>query len=281
MSAELVSVSGVLHINRKRFLFLETTHLKLRGVVSLLAVTLGMVLCDLVQRFLIGPLVWLIPSSRKRVLGAWMQAMAWLTSRPMVFLGGASIAPPPQVPFESGVLIIMNHQSLLDIPMVCTSVRGGYPLIVTRKRYRRWIPLISHMIRLYQYPVVDPTANRRDALGMTDNLSEVARTAEVPVAIFPEGTRTKDGNIGRFKKAGLRRILQARAWKVYVLVGDGFWKYAKFKNFLSGINEMNGEVAFVSELEWNDPTVDPDPFIGEVRKQMVAGLAQMRGESIA
>ena len=146
-----------------------------------------MVLCDLVQRFLIGPLVWLIPSSRKRVLGAWMQAMAWLTSRPMVFLGGASIAPPPQVPFESGVRIIMNHQSLLDIPMVCTSVRGGYPLIVTRKRYRRWIPLISHMIRLYQYPVVDPTANRRDTLGMTDNLSEVARTAEVPVAIFQRG----------------------------------------------------------------------------------------------
>ena len=188
--------------------------MKLRGVVALLAVTLGMVLCDLVQRLLIGPLVWLMPSSRKRILGAWMQAMAWLTSRPMVFLGGASIAVPPQVPFEPGVLIIMNHQSLLDIPMVCSSVRGGYPLIVTRKRYRHWIPLISHMIRLYQYPVVDPTANRRDALGMTDELSEVARTAEVPVAIFPEGTRTRDGDIGRFKKAGLRRILQVRAWRI-------------------------------------------------------------------
>ena len=255
--------------------------MKLRGVVALLAVTLGMVLCDLVQRVLIGPLVWLMPSSRKRILGAWMQAMAWLTSRPMVFLGGASIAVPPQVPFEPGVLIIMNHQSLLDIPIVCSSVRGGYPLIVTRKRYRRWIPLISHMIRLYQYPLVDPRANRRDALGMTDNLSEVSSTAEVPVAIFPEGTRTKDGEIGRFKKAGLRRILQARAWKVYILVGDGFWKCAKFKDFLRGISEMNGEVEFVNMLEWNDLTADPGPFIEEIRTQMVAHLAQMRGDSIA
>ena len=239
-----------------------------------------MVLCDLVQRLLIGPLVWLMPSSRKRILGAWMQAMAWLTSRPMVFLGGASIAVPPQVPFEPGVLIIMNHQSLLDIPMVCSSVRGGYPLIVTRKRYRHWIPLISHMIRLYQYPVVDPTANRRDTLGMTDDLSEVARTAEVPVAIFPEGTRTRDGDIGRFKKAGLRRILQVRAWKVYILVGDGFWKYAKLKDFLRGISEMNGEVEFVSMLEWNDPAADPNPFIEEIRIRMVACLARMRGDSI-
>jgi len=265
----------------KHFLFLGTTHLKLRGVVSLLAVTLGMVLCDLVQRLLIGPLVWLMPSSRKRVLGAWMQAMAWLTSRPMVFLGGASIALPPQIPFEPGVLIIMNHQSLLDIPMVCSSVRGGYPLIVTRERYRHWIPLISHMIRLYQYPVVDPMANRRDARGMTDNLSEVARSAEVPVAIFPEGTRTKDGNIGRFKKAGLRRILQARAWKIYILVGDGFWKYAKFKDFLSGIGEMNGKIEFVSMLEWDDPEGDPNPFIEEIRTQMVTRLVRMRGDSIA
>jgi len=199
----------------------------------------------------------------------------------MVFLGGASIALPPQIPFEPGVLIIMNHQSLLDIPMVCSSVRGGYPLIVTRERYRHWIPLISHMIRLYQYPVVDPMANRRDARGMTDNLSEVARSAEVPVAIFPEGTRTKDGNIGRFKKAGLRRILQARAWKIYILVGDGFWKYAKFKDFLSGIGEMNGKIEFVSMLEWDDPEGDPNPFIEEIRTQMVTRLVRMRGDSIA
>tara|TARA_B100001167_G_scaffold130590_1_gene82005 strand:+ start:534 stop:947 length:414 start_codon:yes stop_codon:yes gene_type:complete len=136
------------------------------------------------------------------------------------------------------------------------------------------------MIRLYQYPVVDPTANRRDALGMTDDLSEVARTAEVPVAIFPEGTRTRDGDIGRFKKAGLRRILQVRAWKVYILVGDGFWKYAKLKDFLRGISEMNGEVEFVSMLEWNDPAADPNPFIEEIRTRMVARLARMRGDSI-
>jgi len=115
---------------------------------------------------------------------------------------------------------------------------------------------------------------------MTGNLSETAGTAEVPVAIFPEGTRTRDGDIGRFKKAGLRRILQARAWKVYILVGDGFWKYAKFKDFLSGIGEMNGEVEFVNMLEWNDPAADPNPFIEEIRAQMVARLARMRGDSI-
>ena len=269
----------MLHVNMKRFLFLETTHLKLRGVISLLAVTLGMVFCDVVQRLFIGPLVWAVPSGRKRVLGVWAQGMAWLTSRPLVILGGASIARPPQVPFEPGVLIVMNHQSLLDIPTAVLSVQRGYPLIVTRKRYGRWIPLISHMIRLYQYPVVDPGANRGDTRGMLANLGEVARTAEVPVAIFPEGTRTKNGEIGRFKKLGPSLILGARAWKVYVFVGDGFWKYAKYKDFLNGISEIDGQVELVGVFDWTDPNADSGPFMEEIRERMVAHLAGMRGGS--
>ena len=44
---------------------------------------------------------------------------------------------------------------------------------------------------------------------------------------------------------------------------------------------MNGEVEFVNMLEWNDLTADPDPFIEEISTQMVAHLAQMRGDSIA
>jgi len=251
--------------------------LKLRGAISLLAVTLGMVLCDVLQRLFIGPLVQVIPSGRKRVLGVWAQGMAWLTSRPLVILGGANIVRPPQVPFEPGVLIVMNHQSLLDIPTVVSSVQRGYPLIVTRKRYGRWIPLISHMIRLYQYPVVDPAANRGDTQLMLDSLSEVARNAEVPVAIFPEGTRTKNGEIGRFKKRGLSLILGARSWKVYVFVGDGFWKYAKFKDFLDGIHEIDGQVALVDVLDWSDPSADPGPFIAEIRERMICHLAEMRG----
>ena len=55
---------------------------------------------------------------------------------------------------------LMNHQSLFDIPLVVQSVVRGYPRIVTRQRYSRSIPLISHMVKLYQYPVVAPSANR-------------------------------------------------------------------------------------------------------------------------
>ena len=57
---------------------------------------------------------------------------------------------------------------------------------------------------------------------MLRELKEAARTSQVPMVIFPEGTRTKDGEIGEFMTTGLRLILRSRSWKVFVFVVDGY-----------------------------------------------------------
>lgn len=233
---------------------------------------------DVVQRFVIAPWVKLRPSARIPVLGAWINIMAWLVTRPVAFIGGCTI-PRPQgfVPGGPGVLILMNHQSLFDIPLVVQTVSEGYPRIVTRQRYSRWIPLISHMVRLYQYPVVDPSANAPVIRTALDELEAAAASSDVPLVVFPEGTRSKDGEIGRFKRGGLVRILAARPWTVYVFVADGFWKAAKYKEFIRGLTHVRGKMQHVGTLEWPDPTVDPNPFLDHVRELMVDGLATMRG----
>jgi 1-acyl-sn-glycerol-3-phosphate acyltransferase len=237
-----------------------------------------LVIADLVQRLIITPWVKLWPSARIPVLGGWIKIMAWLVTRPVSFIGGCSIPRPARiVPSEPGVLILMNHQSLFDIPLVVQTVDGGYPRIVTRQRYSRWIPLISHMVRLYQYPVVDPSANAIVIRQALDELEATAAASDVPLVVFPEGTRTKDGEIGRFKRGGLVRILAARPWTVYVFVADGFWKAAKYKEFIRGIGHVDGKMRHVATLEWSDPTVDPNPFLDHVRELMVGGLETLRG----
>lgn len=256
--------------------------MKLRGYLAVAVGCFGFLVADLVQRFVIGPWIWIRPSRRTAILSGWIQALAWMCTRPIATIGGAHIPVPPQVPFEPGVLIVMNHQSLFDIPMVVESARPGHPRILTRKRYTRWIPLISHMLRLYQYPIVDPRGNPSEIRASLDEIRRAARTSEVPLALFPEGTRTKDGEIGRFRKNGLKAILQARPWNVYVLVVDGFWRVAKFKDFIEGISKLRGRLELAGILEWTDPEADPDPFIDEIRATMVRGLVEIReGASVA
>jgi 1-acyl-sn-glycerol-3-phosphate acyltransferase len=251
----------------------------LRGWSVVVFVSLALIISEVVQRLVIAPWVWLRPSRRVPVLGGWIRFMAWVTTRPVSMIGGCVIPHVPRiVPTEAGVLILMNHQSLFDIPLVVQTVEGGYPRIVTRKRYTAWLPVISHMIRLYQYPVVDPSAN---ATAMRDTLDEIAQAAaetEVPLVVFPEGTRTRDGEIGRFKRGGLTRILATRSWTVYVFVADGFWKAAKFRDFINGLDHVEGKMEHVGTFEWSDPDVNPTAFLDDVRDKMQERLSMMRDE---
>ena len=249
----------------------------------MVAASLSLLGGEVVQRMVVMPWVRLRPTSRIPVLGRWIKIMAWLMTRPVGFLSGGVIPRPDRiVPTGPGVLILMNHQSLLDIPLVIQTVDGGYPRIVTRKRYvNRWIPVISHMVRLYKYPLVDPTANPEEIRISLEALSEAAAETDVPLAVFPEGTRTRNGEIGRFKKGGLSRILAARPWTVYVFVADGFWRAAKFKDFVQGVTHVEGRMEHVGTLEWADPAEDPTAFIAQVRNMMKERLSAMRGEKVA
>lgn len=251
--------------------------LRLRGTIALLLVCLSLLLCDLVQRFVIAPWVTFRPNSRITVLGRWINAMAVVVTLPLQKVGGASIQFPSRiVPCEPGTLILMNHQSVLDIPLVVKSVADGYPRIVTRERYRRSIPLISHMVRLYQYPTVDPAANPREVLKMARSMASQARDSDVPIAIFPEGTRTKNGEIGMFRTRGLSKVLKQRPWTVYVFVVDGYWQNAHVTDFLTDLSRLDGRVEHAATLHWNEPRADPEPFMEEVRTLMIDHLSVMR-----
>ena len=255
----------------------ELRTVKIRGYVALGLIGLCFPFFDLFQRTVVTGWARLRPSSRIPFMGWWINRMrafvVWCVQR----VGGASIPMPDRViPSGPGTLIVMNHQSVLDIPLVVGSVKDGYPRIVTRERYRRFIPLISQMVRLYQYPTVDPKGSAEQLRKSLEALGEAAES-DVPVAIFPEGTRTKDGEVGRFRGRGLRILLSKRAWTVHMLVVDGYWRSAKLKHFVRGMAHIDGRIQYLGSAEWTDPSADPKEFIAEVRGRIVDGLAELRG----
>lgn len=255
----------------------DLTALKLRGFLALGFISFGFLISDLVQRTVIVAWVWLRPTRRIPVLGRWINLMASLVVSPLRTIGGVGIEDPPRViPCAPRTMILMNHQSIMDIPLMVRSVKGGYPRIVTRARYMRGIPLISHMVRLYQYPVVDPTANAKEVLRSIRTMAQQARESEVPIGLFPEGTRTRDGEIGEFKVRGLLKLLQQGPWTVHILVVDGYWKTARFRDFMARMSGIDGRIRYLGSMEWTDPKADPIPFMEEVREQMIEGLAELR-----
>ncbi len=234
---------------------------------------------EAVQRTVISLLVWALPSRRERILAWWIQRIADAVLLIVGIVGGAKFGSKVHIPGNPGVLIVMNHQSIMDVPVVVTSIRPLHPRIVSRARYARGKPLISHLIRLYQYPTVDPRATGKVDL---EKLKVAARDSPVPIMIFPEGTRTKDGEIGKLRRNGLRRILAARDWDVHVVTIDGYWRCAKYMDFVSSVATVRGTTTVsgpfhFSATEASEETTEE--FIDMLESRMKQGLLQIRGDS--
>ena len=104
--------------------------LKLRGYLTLGVIGAGLIVGEPLQRIVVAGLVRLFPSRRIVILTRWQRLLAHFILRTARMLGGARIQPPPAIPGGEGVLVLMNHQSVLDIPLVVAAL-PVHPRIVT------------------------------------------------------------------------------------------------------------------------------------------------------
>lgn len=248
----------------------------LRGTLALVCISVQFLLADLVQRLIIAPLVRLAPGRRDRVLTGWTRVMASGTLATLRWAGGAHFDLRARIPARSGILILMNHQSLMDIPLAFKCLEGDRPEIVTRKRYGRWIPLVSHLLRLDGHPLVEPGKVTQEEIR---ELAEVAAAGDRPLLVFPEGHRTRDGEIRRFRKTGLRAILGRRRWTVHVIVLDGLRHCARLKDFIRNISSVRARIEAVGPFESPAPDGDIDAFLEEMRNEMCRKLEEIRGSA--
>ncbi|MGH2569914.1 MAG: lysophospholipid acyltransferase family protein [bacterium] len=229
------------------------------------------------QRLVVAPWARRRGEPDPAVLTRWQAAVADFTLGLVRRIGGARFRSFPRIPGRAGTLVVMNHQSLLDIPLVIKCTAERYPRIVTRGRYAKGVPLVSHMLALYRHPLVEPGLMTEEKLA---ELGATARTSEHPIVIFPEGTRSRDGHIGRFQRAGLRAMLQARDWDVWVVVGDGMWRCARLADFVRGIGSVEVRMLADGPLHFSPAQDHVDAFIDDLQGRMVSGLERLRDGSV-
>jgi 1-acyl-sn-glycerol-3-phosphate acyltransferase len=130
----------------------------------------------------------------------------------------------PLIEAHRGYALISNHQSMFDIALIGGLLRRNYPKYVAKKELGRWIPSISLNLRRGGNALID----RRDRVGSLRAITAMARSAQdrdVSVAIFPEGTRSRDGELGEFKRSGTRVLLDAAdRLEVIPITIDGSWR---------------------------------------------------------
>ena len=105
------------------------------------------------------------------------------------------------LPEGGGVMLVSNHQSYLDIPVVAVATPRHVAFVARESLARS--RFLDFLMRESGSVLIRRGAADRAALeGMIEHL----RQGDC-VAVFPEGTRTNDGRMGEFRRGG---VLAAR-----------------------------------------------------------------------
>jgi 1-acyl-sn-glycerol-3-phosphate acyltransferase len=246
----------------------------LRSLLGLLGALLLWIPGGVVIRLVILPLAWLRPTWQAGLVTGFMKAMAFGIFASLR-AGGARFERCGRLDTSRPTLVVMNHQSLLDILSATLMAAPYVPAFVTRRRYARFIPLVSPCIRLLGGPVIDP---KRDRRGAVLAIREAALGLRHGLLIFPEGHRSLDGELRAFRTAGIEAILGARRLPVQLVVTDGFWKSRRFVDFVFNVHRIRGRTELLGELL---PPEEPEAlpaFIDSLRQRLAEGLSQLRQE---
>ena len=120
-----------------------------------------------------------------------------------------------RVPPDRAYVYMSNHQSHLDIPMLYASLPSPTIRMLAKKELFR-IPVWGQGLRAAEFIEVD-RGNHERAVKSIEHAARLVRDG-VSIYLAPEGTRSRDGRIGKLKKGGFHLALGTGAPVVPVAI---------------------------------------------------------------
>ena len=142
--------------------------------------------------------------AHKRVVDAmnWSISYGWLLTGSRIQF--RELAPLPE---HRPIIFVANHQSMFDIPPIIWFLRRFGPIFVSKIELAHGIPAISYNLRKSGAALID-RQDTRQALTEIARLGTLIKTQNRSAVIFPEGTRSKTGEIKPFATGGVAILLK-------------------------------------------------------------------------
>jgi len=148
----------------------------------------------------------------------------WWLASPIKFNNNAG-----KCNYNKPTIVISNHQSMFDIPAIIWLLRQWHPKFISKKSLAAGIPSVSYNIRNGGSIYIERN-KPAEAVEKIRNFCVYLNKHNRAGVIFPEGTRSRDGNLQPFKTTGLLQMLEAMPDAVVIPVTiDGFWRLTQYK----------------------------------------------------
>jgi 1-acyl-sn-glycerol-3-phosphate acyltransferase len=243
----------------------------LLGAVSLLGVLLaiGLVWVPAVV-FLVVPSAFVSRARRLRWVTLWAYGVCW-TVLGLLWMGGARYVRRGWVRTDEPGVIVMNHQSLLDIPTAVVMTGPIVPAFIARERYAK-VPGVSTGIWLADCPVV----SKHDREAGLRAIREAVLHDRM-VLIYPEGHRTCDGDVQPFRTAGLLALLEQRRVPVWLIATDGFCAGRRLIDFVLNVGNIRGRTEVVGRYDPPADAAELPAFVAFLEEELRGRVRALRG----
>ncbi|USR79255.1 lysophospholipid acyltransferase family protein [Arcanobacterium pinnipediorum] len=216
-------------------------------------------------------------SDRKRKV---RKAVRKVVTRPaMKTLLGTTVWGEHNVEGLTGAYIVVgNHSSHLDAPMVFSLLpdhmtdnlaTGAAADYFYRKKG------IAKLTSIFfnTYPIERKGKTTTPAPGRATGMTSKLLRAGIPILIFPEGTRSRDGKMGVFKP-GAAAIALKIGVPIVPLAMSGGHEAMPVGRYLPTLNHPQVHL-FIGEPMYGKPEETPEDFIARVRHHIELMLDQM------
>lgn len=175
-----------------------------------------------------------------------------------------------RVPTSGPLLIVANHQSMLDPPLIGAGIPGRHLDYVARvglfkSRLFAWLIRTLNAVPLRQ--------DEADASAIKTTINKLNEGCAV--LVFPEGARTTDGNVHEFKRGAALLVKRAKCPVLPVAIAGAYHAWPRSRKRPLVIGQRIG-VAYGNPIPPDELMKDgPDAALERLRKEVEALYSEL------
>lgn len=160
----------------------------------------------------------------------WARALCTLSLIRVKVQGEENIDP------KTSYIFVANHQSLYDMPLAYGWLKNNFKWII-KKEFRK-MPIMGKTCELMGHIFID-RSNPMRAKHSLDIAKQNLKQGNSSIFLFPEGTRTRNGQIGKFKRGAFTIARDLHLPIVPITINGAFNALPKGLNYITpGTIEM-------------------------------------------
>ena len=177
-------------------------------------------------------------------------------------------------------MIICNHQSLFDIPAFMKFMPEYDLRFIAKDALGKGVPLVSPMLKSQEHCLIPRNVRPLESVKLISDFGKRSKEQNLVPVLFPEGTRSRDGNLGKFYTAGFRTLTEASGLSVVVCAVDGGWKIADLKGLLKNIKKGSYRLKVLKVYDCPSSKEECQKILDESKELINAQITEWRNKPL-